>query len=230
LLLTVPSPSPLNKDTFCGCLSADLHPGREYPQSTRPKGDKRRGVQELSGRALAAKKARGACIPCEGDWKCGACGFWNNGAWDRCLRDFGKTSRRACGVRKDSTEVKHQVQEPDYGVSLLETGAKFFGDWFCGVCRWWCKHVDQVCFKCARSQEDCKVGEDWDEYIPYWNEPGAVTSRPGDFLNVDGKHESGVRRRCLRVPVRRRTMASRGSSSRARNHTQGTTRCALVGV
>jgi hypothetical protein len=49
-----------------------------------------------------------------------------------------------------------------------------------------------VCHKCARTQEDCKVGENLEEDLRSWDEPGLTINRPGDFLHGDGKHESGV--------------------------------------
>jgi hypothetical protein len=135
------------------------------------------------------KKARGY-VPCEGEWKCGTCSFWNNAAWDRCLRGFHNQDGSGCGVSRDDCSAGHEVQCADVGIRPRRTGARWFADWACGFCKYWNRHTDGVCHKCARVQEDCNVGEDLDESLRSWYEPGLVTNGSGDFLRGNEKNPS----------------------------------------
>ncbi|KAF2824436.1 hypothetical protein CC86DRAFT_408513 [Ophiobolus disseminans] len=135
------------------------------------------------------KKAKSGYVPGEGDWQYQACDFYNHRNWDVCLRNFGK--KNECKVAKASSKHEHRIKEAGPGVVRHRSGAISCGDWFCGGCRWWNWSTCEHCHQCSKEEDECKAGEDWDEELRMWHEPGLVTNETAYYWNGGSQNLSG---------------------------------------
>jgi hypothetical protein len=173
------------------------------PPSNSRQGEKR-SASDAARPPLENKKSRHIHTPAAGDWKCGSCGWWNSRVLIKCKRHHHGT---VCGIAKDDTAFTHEVQGETSSIKFAASGARYYGDWRCGICKHWNSSHLQACRLCERGVDECKDAKDcsdkldhpnWyyeDDSKTYWygnnQGPLATASNPNTehakYLGVMGK-------------------------------------------
>ncbi|KAF2033535.1 hypothetical protein EK21DRAFT_86325 [Setomelanomma holmii] len=85
-------------------------------------------------------------------------------------------NRRPCGA--GLRDCVRQEAGPDV---KPHRRAIFFADWICAKCWWWNRRYDSVCHKCKQNVDVVNIGEDLDEDLREWCEPGLVMNQPASY-------------------------------------------------